>query len=88
MATDTTQPQPQNDSIKHAVQLAGEYVLPGASNLIAGDIKTGGLHFLLGIAAGALLGPVGVLAVKANSYSRATTGQNVLDHFKTAPASK
>jgi Family of unknown function (DUF6072) len=85
MATENDQPQPQ-DQIRNAVQLAGEYVLPGASNLMNGDLKTGGIHLLLGLAAGALLGPIGMLAVKANSYSRATTGRNVYEHFTSATA--
>ncbi len=76
-----------NEPIKTAVQLGSEFVVPGGSNFINGDIKTGGLHLLLGLAAGALLGPVGVFAVGANSFSRATTGRNICDHFTSAKAS-
>ncbi|HEV7473215.1 MAG TPA: DUF6072 family protein [Pyrinomonadaceae bacterium] len=86
MAAEKTQASTEssNEPIKNAVQLASEFVVPGGSNLIKGDIKTGGLHLLLGLAAGALLGPIGVLAVGANSYSRATTGQNIYEHFTSA----
>lgn len=85
MAAEKTQAtESSNEPIKNAVQLASEFVVPGGSNLIKGDIKTGGLHLLLGLAAGALLGPIGVLAVGANSYSRATTGLNVYEHFTGA----
>lgn len=88
MAVEKTQAptESSNEPIKTAVQLGSEFVVPGGSNFIKGDIKTGGLHLLLGLAAGALLGPIGVLAVGANSFSRATTGQNVYEHFTGAKA--
>jgi hypothetical protein len=84
MATANT--QPLNEPVKHAVQLASEFVVPGGSNLINGDIKMGGLHVLLGLAAGALLGPVGLLAVGANSYSKATTGMHLYEHMNIGGA--
>ena len=82
MATENT--QPLAEPVKHAVQLASEFVLPGGSNLINGDIKQGGIHVLLGFAAGALLGGVGLFAVGANSFSKATTGRHLYEHFNLA----
>jgi hypothetical protein len=37
----------------------------------------------MAMAAGALFGPLGVLAVRANSIAKATTGRGVLDQVMT-----
>ena len=83
MATDTHSP------VMTAAQLASEIVLPipGGSNLLNGDIKQAGLHAVLGLAAGALFGPVGVILVGANSFSKATTGLNLHEHFASTKSS-
>jgi hypothetical protein len=60
-----------------------ELVVPGGSNLIKGDLKEGGIHLLLAWAAGALLGPLGVLAVRANSLAKATTGRGMIEQLTT-----
>jgi hypothetical protein len=74
-------------SNQNAVKLIGEAVLPGASLLMEGEILAGGAHLLLGWAARAVLGPIGLAVVIANSYSRATTGKGLLKQFsKNEPA--
>ena len=72
--------------IKTVAQLASEFVLPvpGGANLINGDFKNAGIHAVLGLAAGALLGPIGVIAVGVNSFSKATTGRPLYEHFNSA----
>jgi len=71
--------KPKDHHIGHnAIKLIGEAVLPGASLLLDGKILEGGAHVLAGIAAGAILGPIGVAVVIANSYSKSTTGKNLI----------
>lgn len=55
-------------------------MLPGASGLLDGDIKSGFGHTLLGVAGGALLGPGGILLVKANSYSYSVSEKHLHQH--------
>src|SRR5690242_17180188 len=70
----------------NALRLAGELFVPGASQLVSGNIGSGILHNLLaGAAAAALigtgvapvLGSLAILGIKLNSYTSATTGRNV-----------
>ncbi len=59
-----------DNTVGNAVKLAGELVItPGASLLLDGNIKQGIGHALAGLAAGVVLGPVGVVLVAANSLS-------------------
>lgn len=69
------------DLVGNGVQVIGETFLPGASLLLAGKIKEGGFHTLAGIAAGLVVGPIGALAVAANSFSSATTDKHLHEHF-------
>ena len=68
----------------NGLKLVGEAVIPGASELLEGRIGSGLLHNLLAVGAASLLAgmPVvaglAVLAVKANSFSRSVTGQNIV----------
>jgi hypothetical protein len=74
--------QPKSSSTtQNAVKLVGEAVLPGASLLMDGKILQGGAHLLVGAAAKAFLGPIGVALVIANSYAKSTTGKNLLKQF-------
>lgn len=65
--------------------VVGESVIPGGANLIKGDIAQGGVHLLLAMAAGAVLGPFGVLAIHANSLAKATTGRGIFEQVGTEP---
>lgn len=81
--------QPKSGSTtQNAVKLVGEAVLPGASLLMDGKILQGGAHLLVGAAAKAFLGPLGVALVIANSYSKSTTGKNLLKQFTRDDSSK
>jgi hypothetical protein len=80
------QPKPEHPVLSHpttqnAIKLVGESFLPGASLLMDGKILHGGVHLLAGAVAKAFLGPIGIAAVIGNSYSTATTGKNLLEHF-------
>ena len=63
--------------LKTGLQFASEVVIPGGSNLIAGNYTQAAIHAGLGLVAGAFFGLPGVLLVAANSFTRATTGHHL-----------
>lgn len=67
--------------IQRTVELASEYVIPGGSNLIKGDIVQGGLHFVAGFIAKVAWGLPGILLVHANSLVKARTGYHIHEHL-------
>lgn len=72
-------------AVKTGVQFAGEVIIPGGSNLVGGDYKTGGIYAALGLAAKAIFGVPGLLVVSASSFANAVTGQNLIDFVKSVP---
>ena len=60
---------------KKGVQIASEFLVPGGSNFIKGDLKNGAVHAALGFAAKAFLGPIGLAVVIADSISKSQTGK-------------
>jgi hypothetical protein len=72
MATQTT----DSSSTGNGIKLLGEVVLPGASQFIDGNIRSGSLHLLGAVAAVAILGGPGGLLLSAlmrgNSYTMST----------------
>jgi hypothetical protein len=46
-----------------------------------GKILAGGAHLLVGVWAKAVLGPIGLALVIANSYSQSATGKSLLEQF-------
>lgn len=64
---------------KVAVEFVSEALVPGGSNLVKGDLTQGAIHLVLGVVAVMTVGPLGLLAVKANSLAKAHTGQGLLD---------
>jgi hypothetical protein len=67
--------------LKNTLQFASEFVVPGGSNFINGDLKQGAIHLVAAVAAGAFLGPLGVILVGANSFTKATTGHHVYEYL-------
>jgi hypothetical protein len=67
--------------LKTGLAFASELMVPGASNLWNGDYKTAGVHALLGVVAGTLFGVPGLVAVAANSFTKATTGRSLVEHL-------
>lgn len=72
-------------AVKTGVQFAGEVIVPGGSNLVGGDYKTGGVYAALGLAAKAVFGVPGLLIVSASSFANAVTGRNLIDFVKSVP---
>ncbi|HEX8618834.1 MAG TPA: DUF6072 family protein [Thermoanaerobaculia bacterium] len=78
----STAPTDPVDVLANGAKVLGELaVIPGASLIADGDVKGGVLHGAIGIAAAVVFGPIGWLAVAANSYSRSVSGRNVHQHF-------
>ena len=69
------------EPLKSSVKLASEYILPGGSNLVAGDFVQGGIHAVLGLIARSVFGLPGLIAVSANSFTKATTGRHIHEHL-------
>lgn len=70
--------------VARGVKLIGESLfLPGSSLILDGDIKGGALHAIGGLAAKALIGPVGWLLVAANSYSQSVSDKSLIEQFKS-----
>lgn len=67
--------------LKNTLKFASEFVVPGGSNFINGDLKQGALHLIGAVAAGAFLGPLGAILVGANSFTKATTGHHMHEHL-------
>ena len=57
-------------------------VAPGSSLILDGKVVAGGAHLLGGLVAKAVLGPIGVLLVAANSYSKSVTDKHLTDHIR------
>jgi hypothetical protein len=74
-----------NQAVENGVKLVGESFLPGTSLMMDGDIRGGLAHAALGLLASAVLGPVALFAVAADSYSRSVTGKGLIDHLASAP---
>ena len=74
MATQTT--TENANATGNGIKLLGEVVVPGASQFIDGNVKSGGIHLLGSVAAIALLGGPGGLLVSAllrgNSFTTST----------------
>lgn len=64
-----------------AVKFVGEGLLPGVSLMLDGNIKSGTLHFLGGVAGRIVLGPVGWFYAAADSFSLSNTGKHFHQHF-------
>lgn len=66
---------------KDAACIAGETIVPGVSLMVDGQMKSGLLHTGAALVAKVALGPIGLLAVAANSYSKSKTGESLLQKF-------
>jgi hypothetical protein len=77
--------QPESSSgvlLSRALKLAGETIAPGASLLLDGKVGVGALHFVGGTLARMAFGPLGVLLVAANSYSKSVTGKSLVANLQ------
>jgi hypothetical protein len=78
MATRTTAAG-SGEPLRTGLQFASEVVIPGGSNLISGNWKTGLIHAGLGILAGTMFGLPGAIMVAANSFTKAQTGRHLYE---------
>ncbi len=56
-------------------------VIPGASLIADGYVRAGIVHGVVGVTAAIVFGPIGWLAVAANSFSKSVSGHNLHEHF-------
>lgn len=71
-----------NNPLTAGMEFCGEYLVPGGSNLVKGDILQAALHAGLGLGAWAFLGLPGLLLVSSDSISKALTER----HLYQSPA--
>jgi hypothetical protein len=70
--------------LARGLKIAGESVAPGASLLLDGKVVSGVVHFFAGMLARAAFGPVGMLLVAADSYSKSVSGKGLLEQVRAA----
>ena len=87
MQTNTaTGAQPPGTLLVNGVKALGEIaIVPGASLIVDGDVKSGVVHAAGGLLGAAILGPVlgplTWLAIGLDSYSRSVSGRTIIDQF-------
>jgi hypothetical protein len=73
---------PNPSPIENAVKLIGESVVtPGASQWLDGNIRSGAVYLLVGVAARMLLGPIGPVLVAIDSYSESVSEKHLHEHI-------
>jgi hypothetical protein len=83
MSSESDTPQ----ALKTGVDFASELIVPGGSNLAEGNFVQGGIHVVLGLIARSVFGLPGLIAVSANSFTKATTGRHIHEHLGLGVAS-
>ena len=78
-----TRASDSNVPLKTGLAFASEVVVPGGSNLLAGNYTQAAVHAGLGILAGAFFGLPGVIVVAANSFTKATTGTSLYESVRS-----
>ncbi len=63
---------------QNALRLVTESAVTGGSRFLDGNVKSGITHLATGLVAGAIFGPVGILAVKLDSFSRSANGKSLI----------
>ncbi len=81
MAEDPSEKTPLTNGVKVLAEAA---VLPGFSLLMDGEVKTGAIHAVAGLAARVLIGPIGWGLVAANSFSNSVSNKHLHQHFLPA----
>jgi uncharacterized protein DUF6072 len=70
--------------LENGAKLVGETIVPGASLLLDGEVPSGVAHAAAGWGARLWLGsfgPIGVLLVAANSYSKSVSDRYLFEHL-------
>jgi hypothetical protein len=68
--------------LARGLKLAGETFVPGASLLLDGEVAAGVGHLIVGTLARLAFGPVGLLVVAADSYSKSVSGKGLLEQLR------
>jgi|GEM_PF-2494178 len=68
--------------LARGLKLAGETIVPGASLLLDGEVASGVGHLIVGTLARMAFGPLGLLAVAADSYSKSVSGKSLLEQIR------
>jgi hypothetical protein len=82
-ATSTQVEAPTGVIVGRGIRVLGETQVPGASQILDGKLKSGLFHIVAGVVARGLIGGLGVALVAANSYSKSTSGKNLLERVKS-----
>lgn len=78
----STAPTTPGGVLANGAKIIGEAaVIPGVSLMADGEVRAGVVHGIVGVTAAIVFGPIGWLAVAANSYSRSVTGHHLHEHF-------
>jgi hypothetical protein len=70
--------------LSNGVKLVGESLIPGASLLMDGKFVEGAAHTLVGLGARAALGPIGLVVVCTDSFSKSVTNKSLYDYASEA----
>src|SRR5436305_6616752 len=68
--------------LARGLKLAGETFIPGASLLLDGEVASGVGHLVVGTLARLAFGPLGLLVVAADSYSKSVSGKSLLEQIR------
>jgi uncharacterized protein DUF6072 len=68
--------------LARGLKLAGETMVPGASLLLDGEVASGMAHLVVGTLARMAFGPLGLLVVAADSYSKSVSGKSLLEQIR------
>lgn len=80
----TVQQANPSNILANGAKLFGETVLPGASLLLDGKFVNGAVHTVAGLGARLALGPIGVVLICADSFSKSVTDKFLWDHLSDA----
>ncbi|MCM0036040.1 MAG: hypothetical protein NBV66_09655 [Burkholderiaceae bacterium] len=80
----TVQQSNASNVLANGAKIFGETILPGASLLLDGKFVNGAAHSVIGLGARAALGPIGLLLVCADSFSKSVSDKFLWDHMSDA----
>lgn len=82
MANSAKNPVSASDQMVNGVKFVGNMaVLPGIGQIIEGSLGKGVLYGVAGIAANAIVGPLGWIATGLDSYSLSSSGKHLWELF-------
>lgn len=88
MADENDAPSPGSQVLNAVKFLANTAVMPGTSQIVEGQVGSGVVYGLVGLLGRALLGPMGVLVVGLDSYSKSAAGKHLWELFGSPSAAE